>query len=392
MSDVQDYLDSKLRGFYEEMVSSALLERPKNVEFFLLNYLKAKNGDLLTGGEREELLQLRTQVSRVNNGKNSASSSEKSEDDDEEEEFIDELPMPANRKANFRVSVSAEAFGDWNKKQVYHPRVVPKSQEIRTKIMDRLEKSFMFAALDDVERNVVVNAMEEKKFTEGSIVIQQNDDGNELYLVESGKLECSKVFPNESIGKVLKYYEAGEAFGELSLLYNMPRAATIKALTDSVCWVLDRECFNHIVKDAAIKKREQYDSFLSNVELFKSMDAYERGQLADCLRSVTFALGEYVIREGEWGDIFYIIEQGTAKATKVLKPGLPPDTVKEYAVGDYFGELTMIKGEPRAANIVATSLLKCATLDRKSFKRVLGPIEEILKRDAEKYNLVLNNA
>ena len=385
MSDIQIYLDSKLRGLYEEMVTSALLEKPKNIEVFLVNFLKEKNGEILTGAEKDELLQLRARISRVNNGKESGTESEGSE---EEEEMVDDLPAPSNRKQNFRVSVSAEAFGSWNKKQLYHPRVIQKSDEIRRKIIERLEKSFMFAALDDVERNVVVNAMEEKKFTVGSLVIQQGEDGKELFLVESGKLECFKLFQGETNPRVVKYYESGEAFGELSLLYNTPRAASIKAITDTICWVLDRDCFNHIVKDAAVKKREQYDAFLSKVELFKSMDFYEKGQLADCLKSVQFASGEYVIREGEWGDVFYIIEQGTAIATKTLKPGLPAENVKDYSVGDFFGELALIRGEPRAANIVATSQLKCATLDRRAFKRVLGPIEDILKRDAEKYNLI----
>ena len=54
----------------------------------------------------------------------------------------------------------------------------------------------------------------------------------------------------------------GEGFGELALLYNAPRAATITANTPSVCWKLDRDTFNHIVKDAAQRKREKYDNFL----------------------------------------------------------------------------------------------------------------------------------
>jgi cAMP-dependent protein kinase regulator len=49
----------------------------------------------------------------------------------------------------------------------------------------------------------------------------------------------------------LKSYEPGDAFGELALLYNAPRAATIKSKTDSFLWVLDRNTFNYIVKDAA---------------------------------------------------------------------------------------------------------------------------------------------
>lgn len=386
MSDIQNYLDTKLRGLYEEIITASLIEKPKNFEMFMLNYLKKKNGDLLCDAEREELTQLRLQIDRQNKGVASASESEGSEEDEE----VDELPVSAIKKTNNRTSVSAEAFGNWNQKTEYNPRVINKAQETKDKIVSRLEKSFMFAALDNAERAIVVNAMEERKFSPGAQVIKQGEDGDELFVVESGKLECSKLFPGEETSKVLKFYEAGEAFGELALLYNTPRQASIKAITESVCWVLDRECFTHIVKDAAIKRREQYDAFLSKVDLFKSMESYERSQLSECLRAVQFANGDYVIREGEWGNIFYIIEQGSAIATKVIRPGLPPETVKEYGVGGYFGELALIKGEPRAANILATSNLKCISLDRRSFKRLLGPIEDILKRNAEQYNLVIS--
>jgi cAMP-dependent protein kinase regulator len=64
-------------------------------------------------------------------------------------------------------------------------------------------------------------------------------------------LECFKLFPGEAQPKHLKNYEPGDAFGELALLYNAPRAATIKAKTDVQLWVLDRNTFTHIVKDAA---------------------------------------------------------------------------------------------------------------------------------------------
>lgn len=47
----------------------------------------------------------------------------------------------------------------------------------------------------------------------------------------------------------MKTYVPGEAFGELALLYNAPRAASIIAKTDAVLFSLDRQTFNNIVKD-----------------------------------------------------------------------------------------------------------------------------------------------
>ena len=109
MSDIQHYIDNKLRNLYEELVTNALLEKPKNIEMFLFNYLKTKNGEIITGAEKDELLQLRSQLVKINNGTISDSESDYNE---EEEEPIDDLPVPSNRKTKYRVSVSAEAFGD----------------------------------------------------------------------------------------------------------------------------------------------------------------------------------------------------------------------------------------------------------------------------------------
>lgn len=61
-------------------------------------------------------------------------------------------------------------------------------------------------------------------------------------------MDCYKQFNEDEEPKHLKVYIPGESFGELALLYNAPRAATIKAKTDSVLFALDRDTFNHIVK------------------------------------------------------------------------------------------------------------------------------------------------
>lgn len=77
---------------------------------------------------------------------------------------------------------------------------------------------------------------------------------------------------------------------------------------------------------------------------------------------------------------------GTAIATKTIEPGKPAVKVHDYKEGDYFGERALLKNEPRAANIVATSQMQVVSLDRKSFNRLLGPVELILMRNIENYS------
>ena len=136
--------------------------------------------------------------------------------------------------------MSAEAFGTFNKKSAFVPKVVEKSVEAKAAIMDKIGSSFMFSGLDAKEKAIVVDAMEEKNMHVGEVVIKEGDEGESLYVVAEGQLKCTKVFKGNTEPTYLTKYEAGQAFGELALLYNAPRAATITAETEVTLYALDR--------------------------------------------------------------------------------------------------------------------------------------------------------
>ena len=388
----EEYSNNVLNPFMETLVAELLEHQPEDVLRHALNWLREQRGDDTSVSEKDELMMLRAEAARLKENKKDEESGSESSYCSEEDDYIDDLPVPvANKEPPKRKSVSEEAYGLYNKQEAFEARFIPKSEDQIAQIKERLTRSFMFSALDDKERNIVIGAMEERKFAAGDAVIMQGEDGDELFVVDTGELECWKIFPDDDMEKYLKDYISGDAFGELALLYNAPRAATIRAKTDALLWALDRATFKNIVKDAARKKREQYEDFLSKVDLLEDVDAYERSQIADAFKPANFNDGDYVIREGDWGEVFYFVTNGEAIATKTLTPGHPPETVKEYAAGDYFGELALLKGEPRAANIVARGPLNCVTLDRHAFKRMLGPLDEILQRNAAKYEEILKN-
>jgi cAMP-dependent protein kinase regulator len=243
----------------------------------------------------------------------------------------------------------------------------------------------VFQSLNDREFAIVVDALDEKRYKGGDYVIKQGEDGSVLFIVESGTLSCTKVFGGKTEPTFLKKYEAGDAFGELALLYNAPRAATITADTDCLLWALDRETFNHIVKDASRERREKYERFLSKVKVLENMEPYERSVLSDAFLPEVFQPGQYIIRAGEEGNKFYLIEEGECIATK--GHGEESKEVMHYNLpGQYFGERSLIKNEPRAANIIAKTVCRLISLDRHSFKRMMGPLDTIMRRNMEAYD------
>jgi len=80
-----------------------------------------------------------------------------------------------------------------------------------------------------------------------------------------------------------------------------------------------------------------------------------------------------------------MIIEGNCIATMVMHPGTPAVEVKSYGPGDYFGERALLKDLPRAANVIAKSQVCVVSLDRQSFKRLMGPMEDILGRNEDEY-------
>ena len=297
------------------------------------------------------------------------------------------LPAPIPKKAadrKPRQSISAEAFGDWNKKGNFNPPVHQKEDSLKEKIRKLLSNIFMFKCLGDEEFEIVIMAMKQISVVPGEFVIKEGDDGNCLYVTESGILDCTKTFAGNDQPTFLKVYNPGEVFGELALLYNVPRAANIIASTDAVLFSLDRDTFSHIVKDAAMNRRNMYDEFLKKVALLSQMDNYERVTISDAFVQKKWKRGDHVINEGEIGDDFYFVVKGECVAVKTID-GKKVE-VMQYKEQDYFGERALIKNEPRAATIVVQSeTCETVSLDKDCFSRTLGSIEDMFKRNMEIY-------
>ena len=84
------------------------------------------------------------------------------------------------------------------------------------------------------------------------------------------------------------------------------------------------------------RKRRLYESFLSEVPILSSLQPQERAKIADVLESKTYTEGEDVIKQGEAGEEFFLIESGSAVAIKTGPDG-KESVVKQYTKGDYFG-------------------------------------------------------
>lgn len=294
--------------------------------------------------------------------------------------------FPSNYSMARRTSVSAESLNpsaaDDNWKAPYHAKTAEQLERLKSSV----SSNFLFSHLADESSSLVLGALVEKPIPAKDIkVITQGDAGDYFYVVEKGTFDIfinptGSIEPGpQGMGNKVNSIGPGGSFGELALMYNAPRAATvISTEPNSTLWALDRVTFRRILMDSAFQRRRMYESFLEEVPLLSSLTLYERSKIADALETQKFTDGQTIIQEGDKGEAFFMVEQGEAE---VFKQDAGDKAIKLYKKGDYFGELALLDDKPRAASVKAKGDCKVATLGKDGFQRLLGPVEGIMRRN-----------
>eukprot|EP01086_Lenisia_limosa_P000582 TRINITY_DN1103_c0_g1_i2.p1 TRINITY_DN1103_c0_g1~~TRINITY_DN1103_c0_g1_i2.p1 ORF type:complete len:369 (-),score=29.71 TRINITY_DN1103_c0_g1_i2:59-1084(-) len=267
---------------------------------------------------------------------------------------------------------------------VVSPVVIPKDAETAARLRQSLSRNVLFSHLDESQQQAVFDALFECSFCKNETVISQGDEGDNFYIVEEGTLNIFVKRPGTPAEKVMTVSD-GDFFGELALIYGCPRAATVIAVSEVKLWAIDRITYRSILMETTMRKRKMYEGCLSQVPIFKNLDKYERSIIADAVVEDSFQPNDIIVQEGDSGEEFYIILKGEVTVTQAN--GVEVGHLKEM---DYFGEISLLTAKPRVASVNALTSVQCIKLDRERFTRLLGPVEDILRRNMADYRNYLN--
>uniref|UniRef100_A0A8B9K7B3 cGMP-dependent protein kinase n=1 Tax=Astyanax mexicanus TaxID=7994 RepID=A0A8B9K7B3_ASTMX len=212
-----------------------------------------------------------------------------------------------------------------------------KEPSVKKLLTDALNKNRYLRRLEGQQIKDMVECMYERTYQQGEFVIKQGEPGNHLFVLADGNID---VYQNN---KLLTSIAVWTTFGELAILYNCTRTASVKAASGVRTWVLDREVFHNIMRMTAEARHEQHRSFLRSVSLLASLPEDKLTKIVDCLEVEYYDKGDYVIREGEEGNTFYIIARGKVKVTQSTKDHEEPQVINTLQKGDYFGEKALIR-------------------------------------------------
>jgi len=305
-------------------------------------------------------------------------------DDDDGEELEEELPSPL-RPPGRRTGVSAEASKG---QDGWVPPVYEKTAEEKAQLAEMIDHSkdsklhMLFGRVQKATFAKILDAMFSKKVAKGESVIEQGSVGDYFYIVRSGNFD---IFVKKGDEEAKKVFEAGAgfAFGELALLYNAPRTATITAREDSEVWGLDRATFRNLVVRSSEAQFKRNVDFLGGVDIFQGLSPQERAAVAEVLEDEEFEHDEAIVEQGEVDDKMFILQSGQAVAC--IRGNEGEVEVMQYSAGNYFGEIALLLGEPRKASVYAVGHCCCLFIRRDTFIRILGPLTDILSRNIDHY-------
>ncbi|XP_076856748.1 protein kinase cGMP-dependent 1b isoform X3 [Brachyhypopomus gauderio] len=208
----------------------------------------------------------------------------------------------------------------------------PKSPQSKELIKEAILDNDFMKNLEISQIQEIVDCMYPVEYDKESCIIKEGDVGSLVYVMEDGKVEVTKE------GMKLCTMGPGKVFGELAILYNCTRTATVQTLTNVKLWAIDRQCFQTIMMRTGLIKHAEYMEFLKSVPTFQSLPEEILSKLADVLEETHYSDGEYIVRQGARGDTFFIISKGKVNVTQEDSRNDTPVYLRALGKGDWFGE------------------------------------------------------
>ncbi|XP_063625841.1 cGMP-dependent protein kinase, isozyme 2 forms cD4/T1/T3A/T3B isoform X3 [Cydia splendana] len=271
-----------------------------------------------------------------------------------------------------RTAISAEPLSSLTQDNEMKLVKIPKSSKSRELIKSAILDNDFMKNLEMTQIREIVDCMYPVEYAAGSLIIKEGDVGSIVYVMEEGRVEVSRE------NKYLSTMAPGKVFGELAILYNCKRTATIKAATDCRLWAIERQCFQTIMMRTGLIRQAEYTDFLKSVPIFKNLPEDTLIKISDVLEETHYQNGDYIVRQGARGDTFFIISKGQVKVTQKL-PNNDEKFIRSLTKGDFFGEKALQGDDLRTANIIADAPegTTCLVIDRETFNQLISTLDEI---------------
>src|SRR6266851_4838846 len=235
-------------------------------------------------------------------------------------------------------------------------RIESNAMKIKDDSLLRRSSLFQFLPEDHFEK--LLPLLQEEQYEFGDILVKQGDPADAFYVLISGRARVVKADQNGN-EIVLAALKPGDSFGEAALAEGGTRSATVRCSTAVEVLRLDRDDFlelaakipelKHYVEMTA--RHRALHGFLYEFSNFGRLPVPAMHSVIEKLSPVEFPKGSLIIKQGDAPGPMYIMEKGRARA--FASNNGTERNLAFYRNGDFFGELSILNGSPRAASVEA---------------------------------------
>ncbi|EKX46270.1 hypothetical protein GUITHDRAFT_50426, partial [Guillardia theta CCMP2712] len=178
-------------------------------------------------------------------------------------------------------------------------------------LMKAIAQNILFGELDLKYQELVAEAFALGRYSKGEVVIQQGDEGNIFYVVQSGKLSILKREGGGDVPLFKGTYGPGDSFGELALMHNQPRAASILVESET-CWLwqVHRRSIQTFIKSIAKYEKSITEQLLSQVPAMSGLPPDVMTNILDSVQLTRFRDGDVIVGKGQAADKLYVLIEG----------------------------------------------------------------------------------
>lgn len=243
----------------------------------------------------------------------------------------------------------------------------------KSDILKALSGHFIFNSMPETDKKALISKFKLYSLGPRQLIFTQGTPGNNFYIINSGLVQ---VIVNE-IPKVT--LQKGAYFGEIALLHDSLRTATIKTIQKSTLWVLSRDSFKSALKFVSDSKHEENKEFIEKISIFETLTQNQKQMILNLLVSQDFSAGQKIVTEGDPGDLLYIIKQGTVLCS------INGIEVRHLNEGSFFGEQALLYKTIRTATITALNNVCVLSLKSDDLVSVLGSqLQSIIYKNSQK--------
>jgi serine/threonine protein kinase/CRP-like cAMP-binding protein len=245
-----------------------------------------------------------------------------------------------------------------------------------------------FNSLDSDLKNTLLKSLELREYNKDDIIVAQGDNPGGFYFILGPSTAEVEVVKRNKDGtdKLLTRLRKGQYFGEKFFVSRREakRTATIRAISFSK--------LAFVAPDQFLKwSNFRLFLLLKTVPLVQTLPMIEQVEMYSLFQHEEYAEGDYIIRQGEIGDKFYIILEGSAFIKEEHSSGDPNKArvITTLYDGHFFGEMALIYDEPRMASVVAAEKISCLAISKANFRDALNAPQFKKKMQEQTYEIML---